>query len=82
MSHNEQGLRTRQARLGLIDEATLRIFVDSVRDYGMLMLDPSGKVVSWNAGAEAIKGYRAEEIIGRHFSQFYPPEALARGLPA
>jgi hypothetical protein len=82
MSHNERGLRTRQARLGLIDETTLRIFVDSVRDYAMLMLDPTGKVVSWNSGAEAIKGYRAEEIIGRHFSQFYPPEALARGLPA
>jgi hypothetical protein len=78
----ERGARIRDARLGLVDEATLRIFIDSVRDYAMLMLDPSGKVVSWNSGAEAIKGYRAEEIIGRHFSQFYPPEALARGLPA
>ena len=45
------------------------------------MLDPEGRVLTWNAGAERFKGYRAEEIIGQHFSRFYPPEALARGLP-
>jgi PAS domain S-box-containing protein len=69
------------ARLGLLDESTLRTFIDSVRDYAMFMLDPSGTIMSWNAGAEAIKGYAAHEIIGSHFSRFYPPEALARGLP-
>ncbi|MEJ0034719.1 MAG: PAS domain S-box protein [Gammaproteobacteria bacterium] len=63
------------------DERTFRILVNSVRDYGIFMLDPGGRVVSWNAGAEAIKGYKPEEIIGSHFSRFYPPEALARGLP-
>jgi PAS domain S-box-containing protein len=45
------------------------------------MLDPSGHVASWNAGAERFKGYRAEEIIGQHFSCFYPAEAVQRGLP-
>jgi PAS domain S-box-containing protein len=45
------------------------------------MLDPEGRIASWNAGAEQIKGYKADEIIGEHFSRFYPPEALARKLP-
>jgi hypothetical protein len=45
------------------------------------MLDPNGVVLTWNAGAERFKGYRADEIIGEHFSRFYPPEALARGMP-
>jgi PAS domain S-box-containing protein len=52
-----------------------RLLVESVRDYAIFMLDPQGRVLTWNAGAERIKGYRAEEIIGRHFSTFYPPEA-------
>ena len=47
-------------------------------DYAIFMLDPDGRVATWNAGAERIKGYTAEEIIGQHFSIFYPPEALAR----
>src|SRR2546423_1815358 len=58
-----------------------RLLVDSVRDYAIFMLDPAGRVVSWNAGAEAIKGYAAEDILGQHFSVFYPPEAVARGEP-
>jgi PAS domain S-box-containing protein len=62
-------------------EERFRLLVDSVRDYAIFMLDPSGVVLTWNAGAERFKGYRAEEIIGSHFSRFYPPEALARGLP-
>ncbi len=64
-----------------LDEATLRIFVSSVRDYAILMLDPTGRIISWNSGAEAIKGWTAAEIIGSHFSRFYPQEALLRGLP-
>jgi PAS domain S-box-containing protein len=52
-----------------------RLLVESVRDYAIFMLDPEGRVLTWNAGAERIKGYRADEIIGQHFSQFYPPEA-------
>jgi PAS domain S-box-containing protein len=62
-------------------EERFRLLVSAVKDYAILMLDPKGNVVSWNAGAERIKGYRAEEIIGRHFSCFYPAEDVARGKP-
>jgi PAS domain S-box-containing protein len=58
-----------------------RALVQSLRDYAILMLDIDGHVISWNEGAEAITGYTADEIIGTHFSRFYPPEALARELP-
>ncbi|MGH8140323.1 MAG: PAS domain S-box protein [Steroidobacteraceae bacterium] len=64
-----------------LDDRSFRLLVDSVKDYAILMLDPAGHVVSWNAGALAIKGYAAEEILGAHFSRFYPPESLAHGLP-
>ncbi len=52
-----------------------RVLVDAVVDYGIFMLDPQGTVVTWNAGAQSIKGYSAEEAIGRHFSMFYTKEA-------
>jgi PAS domain S-box-containing protein len=55
--------------------------IDSVEDYAIFMLSPTGEVATWNTGAERIKGYRAEEIIGHHFSIFYPPEGRAAGLP-
>src|SRR6188474_2311483 len=58
-----------------------RLLVDSVVDYGIFMLDPGGHVVSWNAGATRIKGYVADEVIGRHFSMFYTDEARATGWP-
>lgn len=64
-----------------LSEERFRLLVESVRDYAIFMLDPRGHVLTWNAGAERFKGYRASEIIGQHFSRFYPPEALARGLP-
>lgn len=51
-------------------EDHFRLLVDAVSDYALLMLDPSGKLVSWNTGAERIKGYKADEIIGKHFSCF------------
>ncbi|HTC51457.1 MAG TPA: PAS domain S-box protein [Steroidobacteraceae bacterium] len=63
-------------------EERFRLLVESVRDYAIFMLDPKGVVLTWNAGAERFKGYKAHEIIGQHFSRFYPPEALASGLPA
>src|SRR6201996_7618251 len=63
------------------NEERFRLLVESVRDYAIFMLDPAGVVLTWNAGAERFKGYRADEIIGQHFSRFYPPEALASGLP-
>ncbi|RKH34187.1 PAS domain-containing sensor histidine kinase [Corallococcus praedator] len=62
-------------------DAQLRLLIDNVRDYAILTLDLEGRVASWNAGAERIKGYRAEEILGQHFSRFYPPEDVARGKP-
>lgn len=62
-------------------EERFRLFVDAVQDYALLMLDVRGNVISWNAGAERIKGYQADEIIGRHFSCFYLPEAIANRHP-
>jgi PAS domain S-box-containing protein len=64
-----------------VSEERFRLLVDSVRDYAIFMLDPQGVVQSWNAGAEAINGYTADEIIGRHFSVFYPPEGREQRLP-
>jgi PAS domain S-box-containing protein len=62
-------------------ERTFRLLVQGVLDYAICLLDPTGNVASWNAGAERIKGYRAEDIIGRHFSVFYSPEDRLAGLP-
>jgi PAS domain S-box-containing protein len=58
-----------------------RLLVDSVQDYAIFALDVRGHVLSWNAGARRLKGYEPEEIIGRHFSTFYPPDAVAAGKP-
>jgi PAS domain S-box-containing protein len=58
-----------------------RLLIESVRDYAIFALDPQGHVASWNDGAQRIKGYSAEEIIGRHFSTFYPPEDVASRKP-
>jgi PAS domain S-box-containing protein len=69
------------ARHVLDTDAPFRVFVETVRDYALIMLDPHGYIVSWNAGAEAIKGYKPDEIIGKHFTTFYPPEAIESGLP-
>ena len=60
-------------------ELRLRLLVDSVDDYAIFLLDPRGNVATWNIGAQRIKGYRADEIIGRHFSTFYPAEDVAAG---
>src|SRR5579863_3994835 len=62
-------------------EQRFRLLVETVRDYAIFMLDPNGFILTWNAGAERFKGYKAHEIIGQHFSRFYPPEDLARRLP-
>ena len=58
-----------------------RLLVSSVQDYAIFALDPNGYILSWNAGAERIKGYAPEEIIGKHFSIFYPRELVAEGFP-
>src|SRR4029450_6167573 len=62
-------------------EDRFRLLVESVTDYAIFMIDPNGYVMTWSSGAERIKGYRADEIIGQHVSKFYPPEALHRRLP-
>ncbi|MCG3115545.1 MAG: PAS domain S-box protein [Candidatus Manganitrophus sp. SA1] len=62
-------------------EERYRLLVDGTKDYAIFLLDPTGYVKSWNKAAERIKGYRPEEIIGKHFSAFYPPEEIAAGKP-
>ena len=63
------------------DEGRYRLLIDAVTDYAIYMLDPEGIVTSWNPGAERFKGYIADEIIGCHFSRFYPPEEQLAGKP-
>jgi len=62
-------------------DAQFRLLVESVSDYAIFLLDTAGRVMSWNAGAERIKGYAAGEILGRHFSVFYPPEDRVARMP-
>jgi PAS domain S-box-containing protein len=73
--------RRKQDELLRRSEERFRLLVEGVRDYAIFMLDPQGHVASWNAGAQQAKGYEAAEIIGRHFSVFYPPEVVASGWP-
>ena len=70
---------TEQARLHT--DEWFRMLVDGVKEYAILGLDTGGRVVSWNPGAERMKGYHRSEIIGRHFSEFYTPEDQAAGVP-
>ena len=62
-------------------EQRLQLLIEAVTDYGIFMLDPGGHIMTWNAGAQKLKGWRRDEILGRHFSIFYPPEAVASGWP-
>jgi PAS domain S-box-containing protein len=62
-------------------EERFRLMVDNVRDYAIFMLDTQGHVASWNKGAQQINGYLHDEIVGRHFSAFYPAEVIAEGWP-
>jgi PAS domain S-box-containing protein len=72
----------REAALALQEsERRFRTLVQGVKDYALYMLDPEGRVSNWNSGAEAIKGYKADEIVGQHFSRFYTEEDRARGEP-
>ncbi|WP_315764190.1 PAS domain S-box protein [Sphingomonas sp. Y38-1Y] len=72
----------REAELALREsEQRFRVLIQGVRDYAIYMLDPDGRVTNWNSGAEAIKGYRAEEIVGEHFSRFYTKADRAAGEP-
>ena len=72
--HTEEELRQSEERF--------RLMVEGVQDYAIFMLDPSGRIITWNIGAQRIKGYTAKEIIGSHFSKFYPEEDIRAGKPA
>ena len=67
--------------ISLIEDRRYRLLVDSITDYAIFMLDPTGIVASWNPGAQRFKGYKPEEIIGQHFSRFYTDDDRARGVP-
>jgi PAS domain S-box-containing protein len=69
-----EALKETEQRFGML--------VDAVVDYAIYMLDPNGRITNWNKGAERIKGYTADEIVGQNFSRFYTPEDLATGLPS
>jgi len=62
-------------------EEQFRLLVESVRDYAIYMLNIEGVVTTWNSGAQRIKGYQVEEIVGKHFSCFYRPEDIKAGKP-
>jgi PAS domain S-box-containing protein len=75
----ERRLRASHEERAQRSEERFRLLVESVKEYAIFMLDPAGKVSSWNAGAQRIKGYDASQIVGQHFSAFYPPEDVAAG---
>ena len=77
----DNSARTRAEEQQSWDAESFRLMVESVTDYGIVMLDPTGLVVSWNTGAERIKGYTAAEIVGRHFSCFYSRQDIEHGVP-
>jgi PAS domain S-box-containing protein len=62
-------------------EERFRLLLESIKDYSIVMLDPGGLITTWNKGAERIKGYRSDEMVGRHFSHFYPQAEVALGKP-
>src|SRR5204862_3436355 len=71
-----------RARRPRVSDARFEMLVRAVTDYAIYMLDPDGNVVSWNVGAERMKGYAESEILGQHFSIFFVPEERAAGKPA
>jgi PAS domain S-box-containing protein len=72
---------TSKLRDDALSEDPFRLLVESIVDYAIYMLDPAGNVTSWNSGAERIKGFQTEEIVGKHFSTFYTPEDRDAGMP-
>ena len=62
-------------------EEKYQLLLDGIQNYAIFMMDPRGQILSWNAGAERIKGYKTDEIVGRNFSCFFPPEEIERGRP-
>jgi PAS domain S-box-containing protein len=77
-------MNTRPGQTGrdvLGGQEPFQLLVEGILDYAVLVLDEEGRVASWNAGAERIKGYRDDEILGRSFSVFYPPDDVTNGKP-
>lgn len=72
---------TSAASLALTGDHRFQLLVDGIKDYAIYLLDAEGRVNSWNTGAQRLKGYRADEIIGESFSRFYTPEDIADKLP-
>lgn len=79
--NSDLSIERQSAELLLRSEERFRLLVSAVVEYAIFMLDPTGVIVSWNEGAQRIKGYAADEIIGQHFSTFYTPEDRARKVP-
>ncbi len=79
---HEMDKRKRTEQVLRESEERFRLMVSEVKDYAILMLDPDGYIISWNAGAERIKGYKPDEILNKHFSIFLPSEDIAAGKPA
>ena len=71
----------REGRQAQAAAEEFRLLVEGVKDYAIFLLDRDGRVMTWNAGAERIKQYAAEEMLGKHFSRFYTPEDQAVGRP-
>ena len=69
------------AKSVLDGDNALRLLVDQITDYAIFLLTPTGEVATWNPGAERIKGYKAQEIIGKHFRNFYPRKEQLAGKP-
>src|SRR5687768_16455533 len=65
----------------MVDPRLFQLAAEQTKDYAVFLLDPRGHIITWNAGAERIKGYAAEEIVGKHFSIFYTTESIERGWP-
>jgi PAS domain S-box-containing protein len=80
IKRDNSGLELAEAALRDSEEK-YRMLLDGIEDHAIFMMDPRGQVVSWNAGAERIKGYTAQEIIGHNFSRFFPPEDIEQGRP-
>jgi PAS domain S-box-containing protein len=81
LRESEERYRLLGTRLLRESEERYRLLVESVMNYSIVMLDHEGHIISWNAGTECLLGYRAEEIIGKHFSCLYTPEGVERSLP-
>ncbi|MBV8215609.1 MAG: PAS domain S-box protein [Verrucomicrobia bacterium] len=79
---NESERLTRDTAVLREREDSMRLLIESLQEIAIVLLDANGRVATWNSGAERIKGYRADEIIGKHFSCFYPEEDRAAGKPA